>query len=121
MIKHVLVAESSDVSPRNDTASIAELPDGQARLLALAVFYLSAALAGRSKLAERLRTRESMWLSLNLLLALVIVFMAGILKLAPRSEKSAQSLLPAPVVAGPDGLAMPPRFEASEGSRQQLS
>jgi len=60
-------------------------------LLALSVFFLSSALSGRSALAVRLREREKMWLTINMSLAVIVVCLAGIMKLADRSPKAAGS------------------------------
>jgi uncharacterized membrane protein len=63
-------------------------------LLALGVFVLSAALSGRSKLAVWLRGNEKLWYSVNLTLAVLIVLLAGMLKSAGRTEKTAQLIQP---------------------------
>lgn len=57
-------------------------------LLAMIVFFLASALSGRSRLAERLRENLSFWLSLNLLLAVVVVCLAGVLRLIDRTPKA---------------------------------
>jgi len=56
-------------------------------LIAFAVFFLSAVLAGRSSLAVRLRQKEGFWLKVNLALAVVVVLLAGMLKVASREPK----------------------------------
>ena len=63
-------------------------------LLALVIFFLAAALAGRSGLAQKLRQKEKMWLTVNMVLAIVVVCIAGVMRLAPRSPKPATSLHP---------------------------
>jgi putative copper export protein len=60
-------------------------------LLAMVIFFLAAALAGRSGLAQKLRQKEKMWLTVNMVLAIVLVCIAGVMRLAPRSPKSATS------------------------------
>jgi hypothetical protein len=65
-------------------------------LLALAVFYLASALAGRSHLAQRLQSRERVWLSWTVVLAVAVVLLAGVMKIAARTEKSTQSLRRSP-------------------------
>ena len=57
-------------------------------LVAFAVFFVSAVLAGRSALAVRWRQNERFWLKLNLALAIVVVLLAGMLKVAAREPKS---------------------------------
>ena len=51
-------------------------------LLALAVFYLSAVLAGRSERAKKMRQREVVWLNVLVVLMLLIVFIAGYMKIS---------------------------------------
>ncbi|MBP88521.1 MAG: hypothetical protein CMJ64_17700 [Planctomycetaceae bacterium] len=58
-------------------------------LLALAVFFLAAALSGRSSLELKLRQKEKTWLTVNMVLAIVIVCVGGTMGAAKRSEKSA--------------------------------
>ena len=57
-------------------------------VLALIVFWLAATLSGRSKNAERFRERMGYWLTVNLILAVILVCLAGFMKLAPRVPKS---------------------------------
>jgi uncharacterized membrane protein len=66
-------------------------------LLAMIVFFLAAALSGRSALAKRLRERERLWLMVNMVLAILVVCLGGVMKLAQRSEKPASAQL-APAV-----------------------
>jgi putative copper export protein len=56
-------------------------------LLALVVFFLAAALAGRSALAQRLRADSGRWLSILALLNLLIIGLAGVMKFAERLPK----------------------------------
>ena len=42
-------------------------------LLALALFWISSALAGRSSLAEKLREKMTFWLNVNVVLAVLLV------------------------------------------------
>ncbi len=60
-------------------------------LLVFAVFFLSAALSGRSKLAEKLRKKEKTWLTINLILALTVVCLAGLMKTTERTPKTSQA------------------------------
>ena len=63
-------------------------------LLALVVFFLAAALAGRSGLAQKLRQKEKMWLTVNMVLAIILVCLAGVMKQVKREEKPATSSRP---------------------------
>ena len=60
-------------------------------LLVFVVFFLSAALPGRSKLAEKLRQKESTWLTVNLILAVAVVCLAGLMKTTERTPKTSQA------------------------------
>lgn len=63
-------------------------------LLAFVVFFLAAALSGRSGLAKKLRQREKFWLTVNMVLAITVVCLGGVMRLADRTEKSTNSLRP---------------------------
>lgn len=56
-------------------------------ILALAIFWLSASIAGRSNRAEQFRQRMTHWLTINVLLSVLIVGLAGFMKLSPRTPK----------------------------------
>ena len=56
-------------------------------LLALAVFFLAAVLAGKSALAERLRQQMKVWLGLCLILAIVVVLLGSVLRSYPHISK----------------------------------
>ena len=51
-------------------------------LLALVVFTVASLLSGRTALADKLRTNARFWMSLNILLAVLIVCISGILRTA---------------------------------------
>jgi uncharacterized membrane protein len=56
-------------------------------LLALAIAFLASALSGRSAAFAPIRANARYWLTVNLLLALVLVGISGILRMAPRTPK----------------------------------
>ena len=56
-------------------------------LLALAIFYLSSVLAGRSATAERFREKETFWLNLTLTLAVILVCIAGVMRMGQYEPK----------------------------------
>ena len=62
-------------------------------ILGLAVFYLLSVLSGRSDRAKRLREREPYWLNITSALMIVLVCIAGWMKLSeqPKKDKSAAS------------------------------
>jgi uncharacterized membrane protein len=49
-------------------------------LLAMVVFAIASLLAGRTALADKLRTKARFWMSLNILLAVLIVCISGVLR-----------------------------------------
>ncbi len=56
-------------------------------LLALALFWLSAVIAGRSAMAERFRANALFWLNITLTIAVLLVGIGGYMKMMPRVEK----------------------------------
>lgn len=50
-------------------------------LLALGMFFISSALAGRSPALEKVRANARFWLTVNLILALLIVGLSGVLRM----------------------------------------
>jgi len=58
-------------------------------LLAGIVFALASILAGRSGAAEKLRENETRWLSINVMLMIAIVCIAGVMKNLDHKPKSA--------------------------------
>lgn len=58
-------------------------------LLALGMFWISSVLAGRSPMAERFREKMNFWLTVNVVLAVLLVCLAGYMKLTPRELKPA--------------------------------
>ena len=53
-------------------------------LLAFLVFYLMSLITGRSMRAVRLRENSPLWISLTSMLAVVVVLLAGVMKVTPR-------------------------------------
>jgi len=84
-------------------------------LLAMVVFFLAAALSGRTALATKLRQRERLWLMVNMILAITVVCLAGVMKLAQRSEKpaSSQQAPPVRVLTDRDLAFFPPSWPIS--------
>jgi hypothetical protein len=69
-------------------------PDGEYHLLlavklvlALGIFYLASALAGRSAVAEKLRANATMWLNILLVASLLMIGLGASMKLAVREPK----------------------------------
>lgn len=79
---------------------------GMKGLLALVILYIASLLTGRSKNAEKFREKEAFWLKLNATLAVILVLMAGTLRVAqrePKSADSADSAAPVPSLNETDG------------------
>lgn len=72
-------------------------------LLGLVVLYLAAALSGRSAAAQRMRANAAKWLTLNLMLATLVVLIGGFMRYAPRSVKQ-----PAANAAAAESAALVP-------------
>ena len=56
-------------------------------LLAFAVLFITSRLVGRSESAASMRTRMEHWLNVNLILALAVVALAGVMKLTDHVPK----------------------------------
>jgi uncharacterized membrane protein len=56
-------------------------------LLALVVFYIASLLVGRSGTADKIRRNASFWLTLNVVLAVTVVCIAGVMRSADHSPK----------------------------------
>ncbi len=69
-------------------------------LLALVIFAIASLLAGRSPAAEAVRRNARLWLDLNIVLAVLVVCLSGVLRTAPHvakevpEEKPGQQALP---------------------------
>ena len=96
LINFVLMLQRFEISDASFPGSVYHPVFGVKFLLALGVFFISSALAGRSGLAQRLREKEGMWLTLNMVMAIAVVCLAGMLKLAERAPKSSESARPQP-------------------------
>ncbi len=77
-------------------------------LLALAVFAIASLLAGRTTLAQRMRSRMKFWMSLNLLLAALIIAISGVMRTAHP---------PVPPAAAAEAAAAQPRQGIARGGQ----
>jgi uncharacterized membrane protein len=91
-------------------------------LLALPIFFIAATLSGRSDLAKRFQANPELWMSVNLVLALVMVLIGGYLRFLPRELKTpaarqtAVSMLDPldhPALPEPSRLIRPTSFPAN--------
>lgn len=70
-------------------------------LLALVIFYIAITLSGRSNTAQRMRKEARFWLTVNMLLAVLLVCISGVLRVgrdAGLPEKTTEPAQPQPVV-----------------------
>ena len=72
-------------------------------LIALGIFFIASALVGRAPALAPIRQSARFWLTLNMILAIVLVCISGVLRMAPKQPKSAR--LPASHVAVVDAVA----------------
>lgn len=110
LVSFVLIMKTytiKDAFPGN----IYQMAFGIKFLLALVVFFLAAALSGRSGLAQKLRQREKFWLTVNMALAITVVLIAGLMRSAKREEKSAR-LIPQPTANAANLLSETSTFDA---------
>jgi uncharacterized membrane protein len=56
-------------------------------ILALPIFYFASVLSGRSATAQKFQANANFWLNLNLVLALLMVLIGGLLRFTPRTLK----------------------------------
>ena len=92
LVAFVLLMQRYDISKETFPGNMYQMFFGIKFLIAFVVFFLSAAISGRSGLAQKLRQREKTWLTVNMVLAITVVLLAGVLKSSDRSEKSTSSL-----------------------------
>jgi putative copper export protein len=57
-------------------------------LLALGVFFISSVLSGRSELATKVRQKETLWLNVNVFLAVAVVMLGGAMKTTDHKKKT---------------------------------
>jgi hypothetical protein len=56
-------------------------------LLALPIFFFASMLVGRSETAAKFQKEAGKWLTINLILAVIIVLMGGVLRFVERKPK----------------------------------
>jgi uncharacterized membrane protein len=91
LVNFMMIVTRFDIPKTAFPGSLYHMLFGIKFLLALVVFVLAALLTGRTALAERLRQNEKFWLSLNMLLAIILVCLGGLLKVAERQPKAASA------------------------------
>lgn len=58
-------------------------------LIALVIFFLASALTGRAAALARFRQNAKLWLSVNVVLAVIVVCISGVLRFVPNNPSSA--------------------------------
>ncbi len=58
-------------------------------LLAMAIFAIASLLIGKSPAAHAVRSRATLWLNVNIVLAVVVVCLSGVLRTAEKTPKEA--------------------------------
>jgi len=78
-------------------------------LLALALFMIASLLAGKTTAAQNLRKNLKFWLNVNIVLAVLIVCLSGVLRTADKTPKSAPAapVLPAETSRREPRIEMP--------------
>lgn len=65
-------------------------------LLAFAIFFVASALTGKSAGFEPIRRNARFWLTLNVAMAVVLVCISGVLRMAEKTPKTSAGPTPAP-------------------------
>lgn len=60
-------------------------------LLSLPIFFISSLLAGKTALADKIRQKSVLWLNVNLILAVLLICLAGLLRFADRVPKAEEN------------------------------
>ncbi|MGL4461845.1 MAG: hypothetical protein ACRC1K_06790 [Planctomycetia bacterium] len=70
-------------------------------LLALSVMFFASALVGRSKGLQKFRDQAKIWLTVNVVLAVLIVMLSGVLRYVPKKASAAAPTAAPAVTADP--------------------
>jgi uncharacterized membrane protein len=115
LINFVLFISESKTPPwdewRQTYNSLYQFVFGAKFALAMVVFFIASALAGRGEATKKFRQDAMWWMTVNLILALIVVALSGVLRfthIGPTLPKSATTTAmpettPAPVAAPPGG------------------
>jgi uncharacterized membrane protein len=74
-------------------------------LLAFGIFFIASMLTGRSDNAQRFQRNARYWLTVNLLLAVLVIGLSGVLKTAPKRPKSDRPPVNTASLASPENPA----------------
>ncbi|MEX2559472.1 MAG: hypothetical protein WD403_06130 [Pirellulales bacterium] len=67
-------------------------------LLALAIFFIASALVGRSPALDRFRQNARFWMTANLVMAVIVVCISGVLRAVPPKSPLSEPALPSAAV-----------------------
>ena len=90
-------------------------------LLALAIFFVTAVLGGRSSLAEKFRQKLQFWMTVNTVLLLALIVIASTMKISKRQPKAENAALSRQVDLSPSTDRIASSFvdlEADASARQ---
>lgn len=76
-------------------------------LLALPIFYFASVLSGRSATAQKFQANPTLWLNVNLVLAVIVVMLGGFMRFIPRQPKVEKPEAQVSAVEQ-NGIALPP-------------
>lgn len=111
-IYNIIMKEKQLKSVEQGAKSLYHMLFGIKFLLAFVIFFLASALTGRSPAFARLRENARFWLTLNMILAIIVVCISGVLRAIPLKQVAAE---PPKAAAAPDDSAFhvcPPRQDS---------
>lgn len=88
IVNFVLLVANFDLDKTQAAGRMYHMLFGIKFLIALIVLYIASLLAGRSAAADRARQNARAWLTLNLILATLVLCLGGMLRQAGRSPKA---------------------------------
>jgi uncharacterized membrane protein len=107
LINFVLFLTESKTAPweqwRQSYNSLYQFVFGAKFALAIVVFFIASALAGRGEATKKFRQDAKWWMTVNLILALIVVVLSGVLRfthVGPTFAKPVSSSTPAEVTGG---------------------
>jgi uncharacterized membrane protein len=93
-LTNLAMAGQNDYKPVFGMAKGYHMLVGIKFLLGLPIFFIAAALMGRSNMGKRMQANAEFWLNINLTLALIMVLMGGYLRFVWRQPKMNMHIRP---------------------------
>ncbi|HUY89521.1 MAG TPA: hypothetical protein VMV10_12370 [Pirellulales bacterium] len=85
-IYNIIMKEKQLKTVEDGAKSLYHMLFGVKFLLACVIFFLASVLSGRSPAFAKMRENARMWLTLNMILALIVVCISGVLRAIPLKE-----------------------------------